>query len=129
MKTKTTWLALLITIPLAIIPAWGLFVSWLTTWAPASLPDAQWFAGHLPAGKANVCAAFIRVAPWLSLVFLSVPVVVLVTGLRSSARVSRVINAVAVLTIIVMFMVTAQIRFWTYCAWNRGDHTQIRLWW
>ena len=63
MKTKTTWLAVPVTAILAVIAAWALFITWLTVWEPASLPDAKWFAGHLPAAKAAVCARFIRLAP------------------------------------------------------------------
>lgn len=129
MKTKTTWLALLITIPLGIFPAFTLFMAWLTSWSPASLPDAQWFAAHLPAAKATLCAAFIRAAPWLSVAFLVVPVVVLVAGLRLSARASRNVNVATIIIILVMNMTASQIMFWTGCAWNRNDHTQIKLWW
>ena len=50
-----------------LIPAYGMAIHYLTHWAPDGLPDAGWFSLHLPVLKAHLCAAFIRLAPWMAL--------------------------------------------------------------
>jgi hypothetical protein len=129
MTTKTTWLAIPITAILAVIAAWALFITWLTVWGPASLPDAKWFAGHLPAGKAAVCARFIRLAPWLSVCLLVVPVLVGLKDRWLHPRAAVIVNILAVLGLIGVSMVLAQLRFWAMCPWSHFDHNQLHLWW
>jgi hypothetical protein len=129
MKTKTTWLAVPVAAALALIAAWALFITWLTVWGPASLPDAKWFSSHLPAGKAAVSAHFIRMAPWLSLILLVIPVVVGLKDRWVQPRTARVLNIVAVLVLIGVSMVLAQLRFWAMCPWSHFDHNQWHLWW
>lgn len=129
MMTKTTWLTVPITAVLAVIAAWALFITWLTVWGPAGLPDAKWFAGHLPAGKAAVSARFIRLAPWLSLILLAVPILVGIKDRWLQSKKARIVNFIAVVGLIGVSMVLAQLKFWAMCPWSHFDHNQLHLWW
>jgi hypothetical protein len=129
MKTRTTWAAVLVSAILAVIAAWALFIAWLTVWSPASLPDAKWFSGHLPAGKAVICARFIRLAPWLSLALLVIPFLVGLKDRWLQPRSAAIVNIVAVLGLIGVSMLLAQLRFWAMCPWSHFDHHELHLWW